>query len=182
VAVDFESARSAGGGDHPIQIGIVESRELTLLHDSFFVSFLQPPEPVILTRGDVHGIQGKDLNESPSLLSLWPEISTRLQKVPLVAHGAGTERRFLRAFPFAHLGPWVDTLQWSRKLYPGMPSYALGDMVKTLGLEKEVTAACPGRFWHDALFDAVACLILLHGLIRNGGLENQPPPWEVSER
>jgi len=179
VAVDFESARSPEGAEHPVQIGLVESRNLSLLVGSCYVSFLQPPEPVVLTRGDVHGIRSRDLAGSPTLLSLWPEISNRLQRVPLVAHGAGTERRFLRIFPLANLGPWVDTLQWSRKLYPGLASYALGDLVKTLGLEEEVASACPGRSWHDALFDAVACLLLLHTLIRAGGLENQPPPWET---
>lgn len=174
MAVDFESARSADGADHPVQIGLAESNRLELCPQSACRWFLRPAERVILTRADVHGIAAKDLVGACSLLELWPELQPRLTSVPLLAHGAGTERRFLRVFPFARLGPWIDTLQLSRKIYPGLASYALGDLVVQLGLEPELRTWCPDYNWHDALFDAFACLLLFHHLIHAAKLEKVP--------
>ena len=41
-----------------------------------------------------------------------------------------------------------------------MASFALGDLIRTFGLQTEVDALCPGRTWHDALYDACAGAVL----------------------
>ncbi len=107
---------------------------------------------------------------APALPQIWDELAPRLVGRPLVAHNAGTERSILRkAAPLHALGPWVDTLKLSRRVAPGLPSYALGDMLRHFGIEDEVAAACPGLEAHDAYFDAVGCgLLLLHILALPG--------------
>lgn len=176
-AIDFESAgASRGATDSPVQIGIAT---LAPPHHSVptrsqFVSFISPGTEVTWAAQKVHGITTSDLEQAPALLSLWPEIKKRLTHRPVVAHGSGTERKFLRAFPMHGFQPWVDTLTLSRKLIPGLSDYSLGSVAQELGLCDEISDTCAGRSWHDALYDAVASLYILRTLIDQSNLANLP--------
>jgi DNA polymerase III epsilon subunit-like protein len=46
-----------------------------------------------------------------------------------------------------------------------LSAHALGDVASALGVEDEIRARCEGLDWHDALFDAVACLAVLQRVI-----------------
>ena len=83
----------------------------------------------------------------------------------VVAHGKGTEKKFLRAFPGHGFGPWIDTLLLSRALWPSWKDHSLGALCTELGLNDKISALCPGRQWHDALYDAFASLCLLESMI-----------------
>ena len=112
------------------------------------------------------------LDVAPTLPQIWDELAPRLVGCPLVAHNAGTERSILRkAAPLPALGPWVDTLKLSRIVAPGLPSYALGDVIEHFGLAENVAAACPGLEAHDAYFDAVGCGLLLLRILALPGWE-----------
>jgi DNA polymerase-3 subunit epsilon len=97
-------------------------------------------------------------------------VKTRLGGRLIVAHGVGTEKRFLRAFPLHGFGPWVDTLQLARRFWPGVRDYSLETLIAAGGLQEELDAACPDRRFHDALYDAVASLLVLRHLIHHAGL------------
>jgi DNA polymerase-3 subunit epsilon len=43
-----------------------------------------------------------------------------------------------------------------------------------VGVAEKVRELVPGRDWHDALFDAVASLVLLEWIIKRYGLEDLP--------
>ena len=175
VAIDFESAGELKGEPAmPIQVGIAEMRELQLLSNSFYRSYLKTDVSVTWAAQKLHGISHEDLKEAPSFLSLWPEIQQRLGSRYLVAHGRGTERRFLRAFPMHGFGPWIDTLTLTRKILPGLKSYSLPDLIEHLGLRKKLTEFLPGFRFHEALSDAVASLVLLQHLIEQEKLEGYP--------
>lgn len=180
-AVDFESLRGADeSGDVPVQIGIarLEGGEIqSCLH-----SLLAPPVAIQPGPGGVHNITPDKLDAAPALLELWPEVERHCRGAWMVAHGAGTERRFLRAFPFHGFGPWVDTLGLARSLRPDLESHALGDVVAALGLEEPLRRTCPGLEWHDALFDACASLFVLREFIRWSGLESSPPEILLAPR
>lgn len=174
-AIDFESAGSAPGQtDAPVQIGVASMRGLEIHRDLFFESYLASPHPVTWKARKVHGIDDSMIAGSPSLLELWKEVNQRLKDTVLVAHGSGTERRFLRAFPTHGFTRWVDTLVLSRRFYPGLSSYSLGDLAETFQLKAAVDDLCPSRRWHDALYDAAASLVLLQHLIRHSNLGNSP--------
>lgn len=165
-AIDFESAGiRRGGTDVAVQIGLARMRAGEIV-DSFG-SFLATDEPITWSAQKVHGIRQEDLAGAPTLLALWPELKSRLGGQWIVAHGASTEKRFLRAFPFHGFGPWVDTLKLSRAVWPGQPSFALGDLCTSLGLEDELRSLHAGFRWHDALSDALASLLLLRRIIRD---------------
>lgn len=161
-ALDFESAGFAPGQtDEPVQVGIALWNFGDAEPRDFLRSYICPAGSITREAKAVHGIGEKQTAEAPALAALWPEFRRRLTGAVIVAHGAGTEKRFLRGFPLHGFGPWVDTLALSRALHPALSEHSLGEVVRDLGKEQEVQRLCPGLGWHDALFDAVACLVLL---------------------
>lgn len=171
-AIDFESAGAVRGAtDVPVQIGIAMLRDATRIDSAeFYVSYLAADRAVTWDARRVHGISDADLIGAPTMLRLWPDVSKRLSGNLIVSHGAGTERRYLRAFPGHGFGPWVDTLTLARKFAPGCESYSLSALVIVFGLEAECFDLIPNFRWHDALCDAVASLVLLREFIRRGEL------------
>jgi DNA polymerase-3 subunit epsilon len=173
-AIDFESSGFGDDGtDEPIQIGIAAMENGEIDPKSYLREFISPQQqrPISDAAYAVHRIAAKDLIGAPKMISLWPDIRRSLSNKVVVAHGAGTEKRFLRAFPLHGFKQWVDTLKVARTLIPDAPSHSLGDLIKSLDLEAEIRAICPSLSWHDALYDAVASLVLLRFLIR----ERLPP-------
>ena len=165
-ALDFESAGAAPGrSDEPVQVGMAVWRGGGVT--DFFRSYVHSPVRVTRAARAVHGIGDNDLRDAPPLTSLWPEFKARLGGAVVVAHGAGTEKRFLRAFPLHGFGPWLDTLPLARAVLPDLPGHSLGEVAAVLGVEDDIRARCEGLDWHDALFDAVACLAILQRVIMN---------------
>jgi DNA polymerase-3 subunit epsilon len=135
-------------------------------------SHLRPSRPVTWAAQQVHGISDDQLTHAPRLIDLWPHVRSNLEGRWVVAHGAATEKRFLRVFPFHGFGPWVDTLNLTRAIYPSLPSHALGDAVSSLGLLERIKY--PAFRWHDAASDAIASLVLLDHLIVAADLAMEP--------
>ena len=174
-AIDFESAGvSKGDTDTPIQIGIAVMPGLEVAAVEPFVSYLHTDRPVTWQASQVHGITTADLAGAPTMLSLWPEVKARLGGRLVVAHGAGTEKRFLRVYPMHGFGPWVDTLKLARRFWPGVRDYSLETLIAAGGLKDELDAVCPGRKFHDALYDAVASLLVLRHVMSHAGLVELP--------
>ncbi len=159
--------------DSPVQVGLA-SWSAEAGHGDAFVSYLSTDQPVQWSARKVHGIGPEQLADAPSLLSLWPELKKRLSGAVVVAHGKGTEKRFLRAFPGHGFGPWIDTLLLARAAWPDLTDHSLGALCESRGLTVHVKAIVPEKSWHDALFDAVASLVLLEHLINTLALEDYP--------
>ena len=173
-AIDFESAgASRGQTDVPVQIAISLWTHREGLGESF-CSFLSTDQEITWAARKVHGITTADLAGAPSLLSLWPEIKRLLSGRVIVAHGHGTEKRFLRTFPGHPFGPWVDTLHLYRAAWPDLDTFALGALCDRFDLTKAVDGVHSGRQWHDALYDASASALLLDHLISTLDLAEKP--------
>ncbi|NWK54677.1 3'-5' exonuclease [Verrucomicrobiaceae bacterium N1E253] len=173
-AIDFESAGAARGKtDVPVQIGMA-MWTTDSGHHRPFVSFIRADRPITWAAQKVHGIGSADLADAPAFMTLWPEIKSTLGGNVVVAHGHGTEKRYLRAFPAHGFEPWVDTLLLARAAWPDLPSHALGDLCNHFQLSSKVSELTPGKTWHDALYDATASLVLLEYLIDTLKLSNSP--------
>ena len=169
--IDFESAGSAPGlTDEPVQIAVIHwnGEEIkTALN-----SYLRPSRKVTWSAKEVHGIDDEMLVRAPLFVDLWPQVKASLGTRWVVAHGAATEKRFLRVFPFHGFGPWVDTLTLTRAVYPSLSSHALGDAVEKLGLTPQLPTE--GFRWHDACSDAIATAVLLRHLIQVTEIDQEP--------
>ena len=173
-AIDFESAGAERGKtDSPVQVGLA-SWSLVGGHHESFVSYLHTDQPILWSARKIHGIGPDQLAEAPSLLSLWPVLKQRLAGAVVVAHGKGTEKRFLRAFPGHGFGPWIDTLLLARAAWPDLTDHSLGALCHCLGLTDAVRAIVPEKSWHDALFDSVASLVLLAHVVDALSLADHP--------
>lgn len=176
-AIDFESAgKERGSTEEPVQIGIVTWNFSQGIQERF-CRYLRVNAGVKWSARKVHGITEADLLDAPSLIELWVEIKSLLAGKVILSHGQGTEKKFLRAFPGHGFHPWVDTLTMSKKLYPNMDSYALGDLCRACGLESEIMNACPNKTWHDAEFDATASLFLFREMVAGVGITAQQLPF-----
>ena len=172
--IDFESAGAARGRtDVPVQIGM-GSWSLAGGVEALFDSYLRSDHSITWAARKVHGIRDEDLLGAPSLIELWPQVREQLGGAAVVAHGQGTEKRFLRAFPGHGFGPWIDTLLLARAAWPDLPDHSLGAVCRARGLDERVREWVPGRDWHDALFDAVASLLILEDLVESAQLAAQP--------
>lgn len=167
-AIDFESAGfDQGGTDVAVQIGIaIMTPDLEIRREDFYTSYLASDQKVTWAAKKVHGISDEDLVGAPPLLQLWPEINSRLRGRCIVAHGSGTEKRFLRAFPMHGFKTWADTLCIAHAAYPEIGDHSLGGLCDQLSLSSEVQQLCPERRWHDALYDAIASLVFLRQVLR----------------
>jgi DNA polymerase III subunit epsilon len=154
-AIDFESifcneARTT----IPTQIGTAQAQGKEIIPSSFYTKDLK----TVTTPN------------FPQLLDLWPQLEPQLRGRYLIAHGRGIEKRFLSTFPLHRFGPWVDTLQLSRKLLPELPSHQLSEVIIHLGLLSQLITLFPRFRWHDALSDAIAALLLFKTLINQFNL------------
>ncbi|MAB60801.1 MAG: DNA polymerase III subunit epsilon [Verrucomicrobiales bacterium] len=168
-SIDFESTGHREGiGDEPIQVGIAVMEGVSIDTKSFFRTFIKPSQENEITgrSQSVHRIREEDLTNAPLMYELWPKINGLLKKRVVVAHGAGTEKRFLRAFPMHGFEPWIDTLQLAKKIIPTSTDYSLGSLITEYCSQEELKELCPNLTWHDALYDAVANLILLKELLK----------------
>lgn len=159
--------------DSPVQIGL-STWSAEAGHGDLFGSYLFTDQPVQWSARKIHGIGPAQLADAPALLTLWPDLQQRLAGAVVVAHGKGTEKRFLRAFPGHGFGPWVDTLLLARAAWPGLPQHSLGALCDIHSLTGKITDLVPGKSWHDALYDAVASLVLLEHLIEVLVLADHP--------
>jgi DNA polymerase-3 subunit epsilon len=173
-AIDFESAGAARGRtDVPVQVGLA-TWSSSGGHGERFMSYLASDTPITWSARKVHGIRDEDLHGAPALLSLWPQMKKHLAGAVVVAHGKGTEKRFLRAFPGHGFGPWVDTLLLARAAWPELPDHSLSFLCENRGLAPVLEAHHPGGRWHDALYDALASLLLLEHFIAHHDLASRP--------
>ncbi len=166
VALDFEATGVVPGyANDPWQLGVVEldlsSGPVQGTAREWF--FQIPPDRPFSPRAPGRWAEMRGtLSASPTFLESWPDIASVLSGAALVAHNASTERTIIeKRAPLARLGPWIDTLRLVRKYWPLMKSFALGDLIATFDLKPQVDALCPGRTWHDALYDACAGAVLL---------------------
>lgn len=172
--LDFETTGVVTGWSvEPWQLGMVAFRGGRVVPESVYESLIRVGDRPFSRHAPGRHQHCRDaLRVAPTFSRLWPALQPRLVGRPLVAHQAGTERSVLRRLvPLHRLGPWVDTLRLTRRAYPGLASGGLSDVLGVLGLHDRAVALCPNRPFHDAVFDAVACGVLLEHVLAQ-------PAWQ----
>jgi DNA polymerase-3 subunit epsilon len=174
--LDFETTGSVPGFDtEPWQIGAVVLRHGRVSAHECFESFIRVDvnRPFSAYAPGKHHKLRSVIAAAPDVSSVWKKIEERVTGGPLAAHNAAVEKKILRQMaPMHRFGPWVDTLALSRRAWPNAPSHRLEDLIAGLKLQERIREYCPDRQAHDALYDAVACAVLLEQLLTLPGWEN----------
>jgi len=167
--LDFETTGSVPGFDtEPWQIGAVRLVNGRVDSTQTFESLIRVDanRPFSAYAPGMHHKLRDKIAAAPDVSKVWKKLEGWVTACPLVAHNAAVEKKFLRKMaPMHRFGSWVDTLALARKAWPDAPSHKLGDLVAGLGLEARVRELCPNRAAHDALYDAIACAVLLEQIL-----------------
>lgn len=171
--LDFETTGSVPGFDtEPWQIGAVRLVNGRVAENQTFESMVRVDinRPFNAYAPGKHHKLREEIAAAPEVSRVWKKLEGWVVGVPLAAHNVATEKKFLRQMgPMHRFGPWVDTLALARQAWPEAPSHKLEDLITGLGLEKRIREICQDGEAHDALYDAVACAVLLEHLLTQPG-------------
>ena len=153
VAVDLETTGLEFDKDEIIEVALVRFENGEPVEN---VDFLVKPTTAVLRPfiESLTGIKNEDIAEAPDFASVAGKICTFVGDLPLVAHNAIFDSRFLKqtmekvGIPFGNHPVW-DSLTLSRIAYQDVPNHRLDTLVQSLGIERSRA--------HRALPDADAC-------------------------
>jgi len=174
--LDFETTGSVPGFDtEPWQIGAVVLENGRVALDQTFDSLIRVDanRPFNAYAPGDHHKRRDEIAAAPAVSNVWKNMEGWMTGRPLVAHNISVEKKFLRKMaPMHRFGPWVDTLKLARQAWPDAPTHKLEDLIAGLSLTDRVRECCPSGEPHDALYDAVACAVLLEHLLEHPGWKN----------
>jgi DNA polymerase-3 subunit epsilon len=146
----------------------------------------------------VHHLTAQDLEAQAPFAAEFDYFARLRETGPLAAHFAGAENGLIKSvWPYPRTspdfarpggqltdwGPWLDSARVMAELYPKTESLQLESLVGGVGLQAELdvlaVAHCPAtrRFFHAALYDALAGALLLVQLLRRPELAEATLPW-----
>ncbi len=189
--LDFEGSLASG----VLEYGIVAWQSGRILQ--VWTRRCRPTGTIRAQDAAVHGLEASALQALPGLAEDFPLFAGLRQEGPLVAHFASAENTLIKSvwpYPrhspdFLHggtvldWGPWVDTGRLFPQLFTGLASARLEDLIATFGLQSELDEVarqhCPTDRcrYHAALYDALACALLLTRLAREPAFATQSLQW-----
>ncbi|NLB90953.1 MAG: PolC-type DNA polymerase III, partial [Clostridiales bacterium] len=182
VVLDFETTGLNTKSDRIIEIGAVKLYQHTII-DSY--STLVNPNmslPPIITK--ITGITDMMLVDQPSITQTIPQLLAFIGDSPIAAHNAAFDVAMLKSeLKRQNLTldvPQIDTLSFSRKLYPQLRSYKLKSLCKHLGVslvgahravnDATATAQCLDKMLEEAASKGACDLLEIDQLVQGGAI------------
>lgn len=152
--IDVETTGGAFNEEGITEIAIYKFNGLEIVDQ--LISLVNPERPIQPFVVKLTGINNAMLRSAPKFYELAKRIIEITEDCIVVAHNASFDYRIIRT-EFNRLGynferQTLCTVELSKKLIPGMPSYSLGKLVRSLGI--------PITDRHRASGDALATLKL----------------------
>lgn len=191
--LDFEGCRRTG----IVELGMVTLRGGAIVDT--YSRLCRPKAPIDPTEARIHGIAQAEAEAAEPFTAEWERLQAARQRGLLAAHHAHVEQLLLRdCWPYPRVspgfgivadapdwGPWLDTRRIAEIAWPGLSSYALGELIiqfqLTHKLSDKAQAYCPAsrRKAHCALFDALASALMLIHLSQQPGYGDMPLAWLI---
>ncbi|GAA4412437.1 hypothetical protein GCM10023187_39500 [Nibrella viscosa] len=169
--VDVETTGGVKGPSRLTEIALIrhDGRQVVdLFHTLLNPGCLIPPFICRLT-----GITNAMVQNAPTFDTVAPEVQRITQDAIFVAHNVGFDFGFLRKelnwAGHEFLRRTLCTVKLSRKIFPGLPSYSLGNLCQSLSI--------PVSDRHRAYGDAAATVQLFELLLQNDRRGLIPRPW-----
>jgi DNA polymerase III subunit epsilon len=166
VAIDLEGTGSAPGAAEAIlEIALVPlADDLKPDMKHTFSTLLNPGRPIPKRPWISPGITDAAVQHAPSLDQVTDDIATRIDGAYLLGHNVRVDWSLLsRDFPDLRPLGLLDTLRLARA-HRGKNGNSLTALIDHYDLEADTAALVPHGQPHRALWDAVACALLLSSL------------------
>lgn len=154
VAFDVETTGFSSEFDRIIEVGAL--KVLNGQPVDSFTSFVNPDMHIPANVSRLTGITDADVANAPQFAQLAPELMAFIGELPVVAHNASFDARFLKAeLNFAGLSyvfKVVDTLPMARKAFPQLENHKLKTLIDSLGLadhQQQHRALDDARIGHE---------------------------------
>lgn len=147
VCFDFETT-GLGRDDKIIEIGAVKVKDGFMV--ARYSSLVDPCQPIDSMITKITGIDDEMVKGKPTIDQLIPSFYDFTEGLPLVAHNAPFDCRFLErdakacGYYFDH--EVFDTLRYAKKVLPELPCHKLVALTEMLGIEQRDAH----RAWCDA--------------------------------
>jgi len=190
--IDFEGSRKTGVLEYGVTT--LHNGEIQSTHTRLCASKGEIPDTDIRQ----HGIEETDLKGTQPFDAEWNLFNQFRQSGIFCAHAARVEHLFLKntwPHPAAapawletektinNWGPWIDTLELYRTIFPDAKSHKLMELINLFSLDSELNKHtkehCPQtrKRPHCALFDSLASALLLLKLGNTPGFEELTTQW-----
>ena len=172
IAFDLETTGTRPSEDSIVEIGAV--RFDGACAEEGFGKLINPGCPIPAGASAVNGITDEMVRDMPSVAEVLGEFADFCGELPLVAHNAPFDYKFLLSDveslrATAPKGVVLDTLPLARKVFPGLPNYRLGTLVRYFRF--------PCGTFHRAEEDSLYCGMLFAKIIET--LEQRGEPTDV---
>jgi DNA polymerase III epsilon subunit family exonuclease len=165
-AIDVETTGLNPLFERVVEVAIVHfsfDEEGALKEESRFSSLINPEIPIPLNASRIHGITDADVIQAPSFGHIINEILRLCEGRIIAGHNvifdiSFVEQEFIRCKQSFSIHECADTFGLAKLAFPGMPSYNLGKIAFSLGLESNAA--------HRALGDALTCMRLFAASMR----------------
>jgi len=152
IAFDLETTGIQPKNDAVVEIGAVRFRGREPAET--FCTLINPGRPIPPDASAVNGISDEMVADKPGIETVLSDLAEFCGELPLVAHNAPFDFKFLLAAVEKHRalapkGVVLDTCALSRIVFPGMFNYKLGTLVRHFGF--------PNGTFHRAEEDSVYC-------------------------
>ncbi|MFC1467575.1 PolC-type DNA polymerase III [Verrucomicrobiota bacterium] len=160
IAFDTETTGIKPGQDRIIELGAVKF--INGEPGDRFETLINPGVPIPPGASRVNGITDDMVADAPKIETKLDEFAAFCGDMPLVAHNAPFDFKFIKAAIETHRsqapkGTVLDSCELARKMLPNMINYKLGTLVAHFQF--------PTTTFHRAADDAVYCGLLFQRLI-----------------
>lgn len=174
IAFDLETTGIKPKEDRIVEIGAVLFEGSRAVKG--YGTLVDPGVPIPSEASAVNRITDAMVLGKPKVAEVLADFANFCGDLPLVAHNAPFDFKFLLEDIQLHraaapTGVVLDTLPLARKIFPGLPNYKLGTLVRHFGF--------PSGTFHRAEEDSAYCGLLFDTLIQT--LEMRREPCSVSD-
>lgn len=169
IAFDLETTGTKPSADMIVEVGAVRFEGETPLGG--FGALVDPGIPIPPDASAVNGIRDDMVRGKPGIAKVLGEFADFCGDLPLVAHNAPFDFKFLLEDIKLHQAPApkgivLDTLPLARRIFPGLPNYKLGTLVRHFKF--------PCGTFHRAEEDSAYCGRLFARIIETLELRGEP--------
>lgn len=169
IAFDLETTGIKPKEDRIVEIGAVLFEGNRAVKG--YGTLINPGIPIPPDASAVNGITDEMVADQPRVNEVLSDFAEFCGDLPLVAHNAPFDFKFLLEAIKAHrasapTGVVLDTLPLVRKVFPGLMNYKLGTLVRHFGF--------PSGTFHRAEEDSAYCGLLFDKLLQTLELRHEP--------